>query len=162
MGGLAPYLLMISNGCSGFGRILGGLAADRFGIFNVTIVATFAMGVLCYGWAGMFTTGPLVVLCVLYGIFSGAPVALQGPMIAATATDANQAGTLIGQSLVIEAVGQVVASPLFGAIIGTGDNATMLHGFKKAILFGATMLTASAFLLIPPRVALSKQWLAKV
>lgn len=99
LGPLAPYLLMITNGASGFGRLASGMTADMLGTFNVAIVGLVSMVVLSFAWLAMDTAAPLIALCVLYGFASGAPVSLQGPMVTASATDPRQAGTLIGQAL---------------------------------------------------------------
>jgi len=99
LGPLAPYLLMITNGSSGFGRVSAGLAADKFGTFNVAIFGMVGMVVLMFSWLAMKTAPALIALCVLYGFLSGAPVSLQGPMVTASASDPRQAGTLIGMAL---------------------------------------------------------------
>jgi len=99
LGSFAPYLLMINNAASGVGRIVGGVAADRLGVFNVSILACFGMAVLIFAWMGMNTAGALVALCIIYGFLSGMPVSLQAPMLMAVISDQNLLGTLIGQSL---------------------------------------------------------------
>lgn len=96
---LAPYLLIITNGASGVGRIASGLAADRLGPFNVVIIAVFGMAALVFAWMAMRTAASLIVLCVLYGFLSGAPVSLQPSMLMAVISDPRLAGTLMGQSL---------------------------------------------------------------
>lgn len=110
LGTLAPYLLMIANGASGFGRVSAGcmlercssltsVVADRLGTYNVHIIGQLMMVILMFCWLAMKSAGPLIALCILYGFASGAPVSLQAPSITASATDPRLAGTLIGQAL---------------------------------------------------------------
>lgn len=105
---------MITNGSAAFGRLffgsewlrqrLCGLAdtpamADMMGIINVAVCGITGMAVLTFGWIGMHTKAPLIILCILYGFLSGAPISVQGPMVTETASDVTLAGTLIGQAL---------------------------------------------------------------
>ena len=88
-----------------FGLSSNGLAltalviADRFGAYNVTIVANLAMVILFYAWLAAKTGTSLIVISILYGIASGAFVSLQAPMITKLADDMRFAGTMVGQVL---------------------------------------------------------------
>jgi predicted MFS family arabinose efflux permease len=99
LGALTPYLLMINNAASGVGRIVGGVAADHYGLFNIGIVACVGMSIMMFAWMAIDSAGGLVALCIVYGFLSGVPVSLQAPMLMATVRDVRLTGTLIGQSM---------------------------------------------------------------
>lgn len=96
---LAPYLLIISNAASGFGRVIGGVAADYLGVFNIAILSCAGMSILTFSWMAMNSAAALIVLCVLYGFLSGVPISLHAPMIMAVISDDRLSGTLIGQAM---------------------------------------------------------------
>lgn len=58
---------------------------------------------------------------------------------------------------VVESITSVCAAPIFGLIVGTGTPEEKFANFKKAIAFGGSMLALSAFLLIPPRLKMSRK-----
>lgn len=72
------YLISILNGVSLFGRLLPGLLADRFGPFNIMLLASFFSGIICCCMASVTTVGGLVVFAAAYGFTSGAIISLQG------------------------------------------------------------------------------------
>lgn len=59
------------NGASLFGRIIGGILADKYGRFNVCIVFTILSGVVCLCWTKATSVAGLVVFAVAYGFASG-------------------------------------------------------------------------------------------
>ncbi|TXT07124.1 hypothetical protein VHUM_03294 [Vanrija humicola] len=160
LGDFSPYLLMITNGSSGIGRLVFGFSADLVGTFNVAIVGIYAMSILTFGWLGMKTAPPLIALCVLYGFMSGAPVSVQGPMVTAAASDPRLAGTLIGQALMVQSIAQLSGPPIFGAIVGAGTPAQQFANFPKAIAFGGCMLFISGTLVLCARLYKTKKLFA--
>lgn len=64
------YLLAALNGASLFGRVIPSYLADRYGHYNVAIIATLASAVAGFCWAAT-SLGGLVVLSLLYGFASG-------------------------------------------------------------------------------------------
>lgn len=162
LGKLAPYLLMIVNGSSGFGRVFGGLAADRLGTYNVAFAGCAVMVILLFCWLAMKSAGAVIALCILFGFASGAPVSLQGPMVTAAGIDPHLAGTLIGQSLLGQSIAQLTGPPIFGAIIGTGTNEEMLSRFPGAIGFGAGCLAVSMCCMFAAKMSKDRNIFAKV
>ncbi|BEJ15484.1 hypothetical protein CspHIS471_0500890 [Cutaneotrichosporon sp. HIS471] len=160
LGPLAPYLLMITNGASAFGRLAAGIGADMFGTFNVAIAGIVAMAILSFAWLAMDSAGPLIALCCLYGFASGAPVSLQGPMVTVSATDPRQAGTLIGQALMVQSIAQLTGPPIFGAIVGAGSPAEQLSRFPHAIIFGSCMLLVAGCLVTGARMCRTRELFA--
>ncbi|KLT40494.1 MFS general substrate transporter [Cutaneotrichosporon oleaginosum] len=160
LGPLAPYLLMITNGASAFGRLAAGIAADMLGTFNVALVGIGAMAVLSFAWLAMDTPAPLIALCCLYGFASGAPVSLQGPMVTASASDPRHAGTLIGQALMVQSIAQLTGPPIFGAIVGAGSPGEQLARFPHAIVFGSCMLLVAWCLVAAARLYRTRELFA--
>lgn len=151
---------MITNGASAFGRLAAGISADMFGTFNVAIIGQIVMVVLMFAWLAMDTAAPLIALCCLYGFASGAPVSLQGPMVTVSATDPRQAGTLIGQALMVQSFAQLTGPPIFGAIVGAGSKEDQLSRFPHAIVFGACMLLVSVCLITSARLYRTRELFA--
>ena len=98
-GTFAPYLLIIQNGSSTFGRISSGFMADAIGIYNTVLIGSSIIAVMFWVWLACTTIPACVVLVVIIGISSGALVSLQGPMITMTAKDMRFGGTMVGQAL---------------------------------------------------------------
>jgi nitrate/nitrite transporter NarK len=97
------YLLSILNGASLFGRILVGSLADRFGPFNLTVLAATVGTITCYTWTAATSVGELVVWGIFYGFSSGAILSLQ----------MQCAGALAGKEAFGTAVGLAMAGVSF-------------------------------------------------
>ncbi|KAL7422298.1 U4/U6-U5 snRNP complex subunit dib1 [Cryptotrichosporon argae] len=162
IGTLAPYLLTIANGSSGFGRVCSGLLADRIGTFNVVLLGNTVMLVLNFAWLACKTPASLIPMCIIYGFSSGAFVSMQGPMIVATADDIRLAGTLVGQALMVQSSAQLIGPPIFGQILGSGAAATQRARFPHAIVFAAVMLLVSIVAVAVARFKLQRPWRAIV
>lgn len=136
---LIPYLLSILNAVSIFGRILPGMAADRFGRYNVMILITFISGLFCLAvWVPVKSTAGILVFTIIFGFSSGGFISL-GPTLIAQISDISQIGTRVGTSYAIMAFGALTGSPLAGAIVSSQNGKYL--GLQ--LFCGCTMLAST-------------------
>ncbi|KAI5985637.1 MFS general substrate transporter [Pisolithus albus] len=107
------YLVAISNGASGFGRLSAGFLADR--PLSAMIPFTALLGILTFAWPYASSQGALIGVSVLYGIAFGAYVSLiVAPAMAMG--DVSDVGRRVGMFMTIAALGTLVGTPISGAI----------------------------------------------
>ncbi|KAH9941439.1 MFS general substrate transporter [Amylocystis lapponica] len=148
----AFYLLPIANAGSTFGRIGGGLLADRVGAFNVMIPATFIAGILTYAWPFAKSTGANIVVAILYGMSSGVYVSLIAAPIVHMG-ERHDNGLRMGMFLTVLALGALGGPPISGAIN------TATGGFEAVGLYaGSAVMLAVALMLLSRHCLLGKLW----
>ena len=104
-------LVGIYSGVNAASRILLGIAADRYGRFNVLFTCTFLGGLSCFVfWLNAKTLPMCVVFVVFYGINGGGFVSLF-PVVAAE---------VVGVERLAAAVGMLYSGNLFGKIFLEG------------------------------------------
>ncbi|KAJ4163990.1 hypothetical protein LMH87_005683 [Akanthomyces muscarius] len=114
---LVPYLLPILNAISIFGRVLPGLAADRFGRFNVMLCIALASAVFVLAiWIPVTSTAGIIAFAALFGFSSGGFVSL-APTLIAQVSDIRFIGTRVGTAFAVMAFGALTGSPIGGAIV---------------------------------------------
>lgn len=65
------YLISALNGASLFGRVLAGHLADRWGHYNMMIMAMFVSTVIAFSWTAATSLAGVVVIAITYGFTSG-------------------------------------------------------------------------------------------
>ena len=138
--GLAPYLLVIVNGGSVFGRLIPNYIADKIGPLETHVPMASCGAILVFAWIGIRNTAGVVVFCVLYGIFSGTFVSLGGPMCATLAKDLKGFGTRMGLSIGIAGVGLLVGNPIAGAILDAKGGWPGLQSWAGALMALSSLL----------------------
>lgn len=68
---LSFYTISIINGASLFGRIIPGIVADKYGKFNLCILATMLSGIIAFCWTKVTSVAGLVIFSAAYGFCSG-------------------------------------------------------------------------------------------
>ena len=68
---LSFYTVSMTNGASLFGRIIGGILADRYGNFNVFSLFALLSGIIALCWTAAKDTTGVVVWALAYGFTSG-------------------------------------------------------------------------------------------
>ncbi|THY50496.1 MFS general substrate transporter [Aureobasidium pullulans] len=147
---LAGYLFALIDAGSFFGRILGGLLANRVGQFNVVTVACYLSSLLLFCWLAVSSSAGLVVFAILFGAVSGAIIALMMPLFAHTADHPSKIGTYIGQSTFVVGFAGLIGTPITGALI-TDD-----QGYSHGIIFSATAAMVGAVLITGARYCFAK------
>ncbi|PGH20804.1 hypothetical protein AJ80_03431 [Polytolypa hystricis UAMH7299] len=132
------YLISILNGTSLFGRVLPGILADRYGRFNVMVLATLFSGIICCCMTAATSMGGIIVIAAAYGFSSGAILSLQGAC-ATQLVDPQTYGAAMGMMMGICSIPSLFGSPIAGELASRyGFLATAEYG-------GATLLLAAAF-----------------
>ncbi|KAF5375329.1 hypothetical protein D9757_009671 [Collybiopsis confluens] len=116
-GNLAFYSLAIMNGASAVGRVLGNYLSDLYGPFNVQFPCTVAIGALIWAMLGVNDSGSLIAVSVLYGIFSGAWLALAFACFTGLSSGPEEVGARTGLGLALSSVGSLVAAPIQGQLL---------------------------------------------
>lgn len=133
----ALYTIAIINAASTFGRVVPNYLADKIGPLNLMYPCAFAASILGFGWIAAKSEGSLVVICVLYGFFSGSFVSLPASVIVNLSPSMGVVGTWMGMVFTVAGIGLLIGSPIAGAILGPGDTYVGLQSFC-----GASVLVA--------------------
>lgn len=149
------YLLPIANSGSAFGRITGGILADRIGQLNVMIPATLIAGVMTYVWPLAKTAPSNVAIAVLYGFFSGVYASLVATPIVAMG-ERRDVGQRIGMAFIFLGVGALAGPPISGAIYdATG-------GYKWVGIYAGTTVEIGVILMLTARYFLVRNSSARI
>ncbi|KAJ7153085.1 major facilitator superfamily domain-containing protein [Mycena crocata] len=135
----AFYLIAITNGSSGVGRIVLGYLGDRIGPLNVMIPVMFIDAAATMAWPFCRTVASLTAIAVIYGFSLGAFSAL-GLVAVAAMGGVEDVGARLGTMGTIVALGLLCGPPLGGLL-----NETRL-GYEAVGYFGgATILVSIGF-----------------
>jgi len=93
---MAFYLLSVLNAGSVFGRIIPNYIADRTGPLNMIIPCALMSGVLALCLLAAHTLAPVIVICALYGFFSGSFVSLPPTILVHLTANRAMIGTRMG------------------------------------------------------------------
>ncbi|BDD54583.1 hypothetical protein MPDQ_003126 [Monascus purpureus] len=137
---LGFYLLSMLNAASTFGRIIPNLIADDTGPLNILTPAASITGILAFVWIGVHTVAGIIVLAVLYGLFSGGFVSLPPVVMITLTKDIRDLGTRLGMVFGITAFGLLIGTPIGGAILNSS------HKFLGVQLFTGCCLATSSIL----------------
>ncbi|KAF9579245.1 hypothetical protein BGW38_004574 [Lunasporangiospora selenospora] len=139
------------NGASFFGRFIGGLFGDRFGLVNLTLfcVTASALTTLVI-WMFASSLPVLIVYVILYGLMGGGFISLLAPVLA------EQLGTscltiLVGFTFGVNGIGSMLGTPIATALMTESGGQ---KNYKASIAFiGGTMAAGSlVFLYMRHRV----------
>jgi MFS family permease len=140
---LSFYLISIVNAASVVGRILPGFLADRYGVFNVQVVATLimAISVLAY-WTPSNNNAAIITFAIFYGFVSGAFISLFAVCLGMI-SPIKKIGGRFGLMSGFNGIAALTGIPISGALYKPGDWA---RGFGPMILFsGIAVTVGSAF-----------------
>ncbi|RAK93849.1 MFS monocarboxylate transporter [Aspergillus costaricaensis CBS 115574] len=136
---LSFYTISMLNGASLFGRIIGGILADKYGRFNVCIVFTILSGVVCLCWTKATSVAGLVVFAVAYGFASGAILSLQQACALQLATP-KTVGLAVGVVMGATALSAMAGIPISGALV-------QKYGFLALSIYAGVSLLVGGVLL---------------
>lgn len=159
---VADNILTILNCASIIGRILPGVIGDKIGRLNAFIIAVTLSGIFVLAlWLPCYGEGLLLAISILYGISSGAFVALPPAVI----------GQLFGIKgikdriiffLITCAPGCLVGPVIAGSFLPTNPGVEDLSGYNKLIIFSGSLFLGTAAILIITRLTFSRKLLAFV
>jgi MFS family permease len=129
------YLLPLINGSSFFGRIIGGLLADKFGRLNLLYPMTLLSGLLCLAmWLPAINVATVVAFVSLYGFSSGIFISVT-PAVVAQISPEDRIGARIGAFFTLSAVATLTGTPIAGTLIKKG----VLNGYNDVIIFAVSI-----------------------
>ncbi|KAJ7498565.1 MFS general substrate transporter [Mycena latifolia] len=114
---LAFYSIAILNGSSAIGRIVGNHLADIYGPFNVQVICALITGGTVWAVLGVHNTWSLVLVSILYGIFSGAWLTLAFVCLSSLARTPDEVGARTGLALALSSVGSLSSAPIQVALL---------------------------------------------
>ncbi|KAJ7224117.1 MFS general substrate transporter [Mycena pura] len=144
---VAFYSVAILNAGSVIGRILPNFFADKFGAFNIIVpCAVFCAG-LMFSMLGIRNTASMSVVATLYGIASGAYLALIVALVASLAKTPAEIGLRIGVAFSTNSFAALVGIPIAGALL------TSELRWERAIIFSAVCVFIGAIFFASARYA---------
>ncbi|PVF96839.1 MFS general substrate transporter [Serendipita vermifera] len=143
---LAFYTIAILNGASVIGRIVPNFFGDIWGAFNALIVCTFACAVIGISMLGATSTGGIIAICALYGLFSGAYISLLGPLFATLSNHVSEMGIRMGLAFSVLSFAGLGGTPIMGALLTSELKWSRPIAFSGACVFfgGALFIIARA------------------
>ncbi|KFH64400.1 hypothetical protein MVEG_10225 [Podila verticillata NRRL 6337] len=150
-------LVSIFSAVNAVSRVILGIAADKFGRFNILALCTILGGLSCYiFWLNTHNLAMAVVFVIFYGANGGGFVSLF-PVVAAE---------VIGVERLSAAVGLLYSSNLFGNLLGTPIASAIVTAsggsYTWAIVFAGTIPILGAILLLTHRFKIEKRLFVKV
>lgn len=122
------------------GRLSAGYLSDRLGTYNVLTIACYLAGLLSLAlWIPVVSNAGLVSFSILFGLTSGAYVALAAALVVRI-SPFKEIGYRIGLLYLIGSLSGLTASPIAGAIVQHGDSYVGMQVFS-----GLTLLLGSTF-----------------
>lgn len=144
---LAFYTLPIINCASVFGRIIPNFIADKIGPMNIIIPASFVSGVICLCLIPVRSEAALIIICLLYGFFSGALVSLPPTVyVHLSLKNRGMIGTRMGMGFFCTSFGLLLGTPICGWILAGSSYAFVwLFGGLLLLVGGFSMFVARTF-----------------
>lgn len=145
-GDLGFYLLSIITTGSIFGRIIPNLFATIIGPFNIVCACTIICGALMFALIDLSNLGGVITVALLYGFFSGAFVSLPPTCFVKLSPDRSLIGTRMGMGYAVMMIGNLIGSPVAGAILQQrGFNSMWIFAGVMSIAGGLGMLLSRNF-----------------
>lgn len=143
--GLAAWLLSIINLSSVFGRTIPNWLADRFGTLELYVPCTAAAGALVFALGAATNPGGIVIVCILYGFFSGSIVSLYFPTVCALDPNTGSTGVRLGIACLPVGIASLVGTPIAEALVGRDNHWWYGLGFAGAAEMVSAALLAFAW-----------------
>jgi len=134
---LAFYTVAIINASSIIGRVGGNYCADKLGPINILLVAVAGTALSVWLVLAINNSASLVVVSILYGIFSGGYLSLVVTVLASLAKHPTHIGSKTGIGLAIASFALLGAPPSQGAIL------TSQFKWTRTTVFCGTMTVIS-------------------
>lgn len=135
---LSRNLIAFYNAASLMGRLSSGYLSDRWGKFNVFVGACYTSGILILAlWIPAVSAAASITFSVLFGLFSGAYIALMGALVAQI-SPLSEIGYRNGVSMLFSAVGGLVTNPIAGAILERPNGMAGLKAFAGSLMIAGT------------------------
>ena len=135
------WMLVAVQAASLIGRMAAASVAHYTGVLLPLSLCVGVSGVLSLAWLGIHSIGGFAVFCTLYGLFSGALIALPPSIFPSVCPRTEVQGTWMGMAWGITSLASLTGAPIAGSFVNlqTGD----LHGAQ--IWSGTLLLAAGGF-----------------
>lgn len=142
-------ILAILNAGSAVGRFLPGLAADRYGRFNIILITIALCFITVFGlWLPSGDSQPMLLAFVaLFGFASGSNLGLV-PVCLGQLCDAREYGRFLSTAMMMASFGTLSSLPLGGAILESSGG----QNWKGLILFSGSSYVLAFFCYAAVRV----------
>lgn len=141
----AFYLLAVVTAGSVIGRLGPSLLASKIGMYNVVVPCTLVTGCLAFALIGSKSMASIIVVGVLYGIFSGALVSISPAIAMQLSPNRAVVGNRTGMAFSAVSAAMLIGPPVAGNLL---DN----HGFSAAFAFAGAAGVVGALILALSRV----------
>ncbi|KAF9343416.1 hypothetical protein BGX34_006804 [Mortierella sp. NVP85] len=143
------------NGASFFGRFVGGVFGDRFGLINLTLfcVATSSFTTLVIWMLAGKSLAVLLVYVITYGLMGGGFISLLAPVLAER-FGTSSLTILVGVTFGVNGMGSLLGTPIAAAILaslgGTAKAGVQgdinLNGYRGSIGFIGGVMAVGALI----------------
>ncbi|TFK45004.1 major facilitator superfamily domain-containing protein [Crucibulum laeve] len=113
----AFYALVIMNFSTFCSRLTCGFFARRLGVENLIAGAAFTCSIMIFAMMKLDSVASVVVVAVLYGVFSGPFVGLITTLMTILADDIDEVGVRIGVAFAFAGFGDLIGTPITGALL---------------------------------------------
>ncbi|KAI9228569.1 MAG: major facilitator superfamily domain-containing protein [Piptocephalis tieghemiana] len=153
MGTNVTIILALSDAT---GRVILGLAADRFGPLNLLILSCFLVTLAdLILWPIATSLGTLLAFAVVFGFFQSAFVSIL-PLVAASLVTPDETSSAIGLVLGVGFIGDLAGAPIFGALFDSTNT------YLPSQIFAGAVAAVGTSLLIPLRFMLTRKITRKI
>ncbi|KAF8429448.1 major facilitator superfamily domain-containing protein [Boletus edulis BED1] len=112
----AFYALVVINAGSFVARFVASAVLPYVGVIDLTIITIVACAILIIGMIWLGSAASVIVLGILYGLFSGINVAIMAPVLGLM-SDPAEFGVRLGVGFAITGFGALVGPPICGALL---------------------------------------------
>lgn len=156
-------ILTIINCASILGRILPGILGDKIGRLNTFIISATSSGVVVIAlWLPAKNDAVILVLALLFGLSSGAFVALP-PAVIGQLFGLKGIKSRISLYMLACAPGSLAGTVIAGTFLPTtADHLDPTKGYDKLIIFSGVLFLGCAFFLVVARLCFSRKLFAFV
>ncbi|EPQ30089.1 uncharacterized protein PFL1_02206 [Pseudozyma flocculosa PF-1] len=145
------YSVSILNAASFFGRLLFPLPGQRFGNFNMMIIALFSSAIIVLAGIGVSSPTGVIVNGAFYGFTSGGAISLYSACAAAITPDMRRLGASTGQIALAVAAPALLGPPVDGWIIDSKGGFKAAQGLSGGCLCVAGVSTVLVQLILSRR-----------
>ncbi|KAI1417946.1 monocarboxylate permease-like protein [Hypoxylon sp. FL1857] len=144
LGMLTPFFYLPAYAQSRARRLIPGILSDKFGRFNMYLVAAVSTAILLFCWTLCTSQASIIAFTVLYGLSSGGIISGNSINLASVTDDPKNIGTYIGQAVPIISIASLIGPPINGAFLDTFKGFWELSIFNGvACILGACGVVAS-------------------
>ncbi|KAL2206373.1 MFS general substrate transporter [Sarocladium strictum] len=148
---------------SAVGRVLCGLACDRFGALNTLAASQLLTGLSMLAmWPASTTMGPLVVFVIVNGVSNGGFFASM-PTVVANVFGSGRTAVAMSMILTSWIGGYLMGAPIAGYLLEAyGGASGGLEAFRPAMFYAGSLGMASCALVLAARMKHNKMPLARL